>query len=357
MQRTVLMTELVLVILLLISISFLCSLLEAVILSITRPYIQSLLSEGRASGRLLHRLKETINEPISAILTLNTISHTVGAAVSGAIALQIFGSEWMALFSAILTLLILVLSEIIPKTIGAYYWKTLGPLTAYILKVLIIILKPLIIPVNVFSRAIGKKNPAASISRDEIINFIRLGYFQGTINSPEYTIMENLFRLDAIRVKQIMTPRTVVYWLEREATVAEVLRHDGPPQFSRIPLYDPHKNMITGVVMRRDIMDSMANKKTNTKIGSLSAKPEFILENASVYRLFNSFIEKKIQFMAVINEYGDYVGIVTMEDAIETLLGIEIVDEFDPAEDMQKVAQEQGKKRLMKIIKRKQRKQ
>jgi CBS domain containing-hemolysin-like protein len=217
---------------------------------------------------------------------------------------------------------------------------------------MVVLLWPIIAPLNLLSKKISRDNPAASISRDEIINFIRLGYFQGTIASPEYTIMENLFRLETIRIKEIMTPRTVVFWLDQSSTVAEVLKEDGPPRFSRIPLYDGKTNTITGIVLRRDIMDCMANKKTRTKICELAAKPEYVQENARV-PAFQLLIEKKVQLMVVINEYGDYVGVVTMEDAIETLLGVEIVDEFDPAEDMQKVAHDQGKKKLLRNMKKK----
>ncbi len=339
------MIELILIIALLISISFLCSILEAVILSVTRPYIQSLLSGGKKSGQMLHSLKEKIDEPISAILTLNTISHTVGATIAGALALRLFGSEWMAVFSAVLTLLILILSEIIPKTLGAYYWKPLGPASAYILRVLIFILKPLIVPVNFISGLITKNNTAAAISREEMINFIRLGYFQGTINSPEYTVMENLFKLDTIKTRKIMTPRTVVFWLDHESSVENIIKDKIQLQFSRIPLYDPSKNIITGIVMRRDIMDCIAAKKTKTRLAEIAAEPTVIVDSLSVYRLLNHFINSKKQFSIVLNEYGDYVGIATMEDAIETLLGVEIVDEFDTVEDMQKLAEEKMKER------------
>ena len=344
------MIELIVVILFLLAISFMCSILESVILSITRPYIQMLISDHSRTGNLLRQLKENIDQPISAILTLNTISHTVGAAISGAIAIQVFGSEWMAVFSAVLTLLILIFSEIIPKTLGAHYWKQLGPVSAYILKVLIYILKPLIVPVHFISKLFARGDPAAVVSRDEIINYIRLGYFQGAIESPEYKIMENLFMLETIRTREIMTPRTVVFWIDKEWKVDDIVKNNMRLQFSRIPLYDPRNNKITGIVLRRDIMDCIADKKFSTQLSSMAYKPDYVIESISVYRLLNHFIVNKLHFSAILNEFGDYVGIVTMEDAIETLLGVEIVDEFDPAVDMQKVAENIRKRKFKKKI-------
>ncbi len=333
------MLELIIVIIILLAVSFLCSILESVILSITSPYIQTLISNHSKTGKLLSHLKENIDQPISAILTLNTISHTVGAAVSGAIAIELFGSKWMAAFSAILTFVILIFSEIIPKTLGVHYWKQLGPLSAYILKFLIYMLKPLIIPIHFISRLFTKEDPGSIISREEIINYIRLGYFQGLLESPEYNIMENLFLLETIRTRDIMTPRTVVFWLDKDWTVQDIIQNDKHLQFSRIPLYDPRENKITGIVLRRDIMNHIADKKVSVSLRKLAYKPGFVIETITVYKLLNYFITNQLHISVVLNELGDYIGIVTMEDAIETLLGVEIIDEFDTAVDMRKVAE------------------
>lgn len=344
------MLELIIVITLLLAVSFLCSILESVILSITRPYIQTLISRHSRTGKLLSHLKENIDQPISAILTLNTISHTVGAAVSGAIAIELFGSKWMAAFSAILTFLILIFSEIIPKTLGAHYWKELGPLSAYILKFLIYLLKPLIIPIHFVSRLFAKGDPGSIVSREEIINYIRLGYFQGIFESPEYNIMENLFLLETIRTRDIMTPRTVVFWLDKDWTVEDIIKNNERLQFSRIPLYDPRENKITGIVLRRDIMNHIADKKLSAALSKLAYKPNYVIETITVYKLLNHFITNKLHISIVLNEFGDYTGIVTMEDAIETLLGVEIIDEFDPAVDMQQVAEKLRKRKFEKKL-------
>jgi CBS domain containing-hemolysin-like protein len=330
--------EIIIVILALLIISFICSVMEAVILSISRPYIQLLIDRKSRSGRLLLKLKEKIEEPISAILTLNTISHTVGAAVSGALALKIFGSEWMALFSAVLTLLILIFSEIIPKTLGAQYWKQLGPLSAYVLKGMIFILKPFIVPIHLISRLFSRDNPAARISKGEVINYIRIGHLQGVIKSSEFEIVENLFQLQSIRVKEIMTPRTVVFWLNPNQLIENIHKEHGDLQFSRMPLYNAQENTVEGVVLRRDIMNRIVRGKTHIKLKSLAQSPKFVIETISVYRLLNQLISEKAHLAIVINEFGDFTGIVTIEDAIETLLGREIVDESDKVTDMREFA-------------------
>ncbi|MHC4780892.1 MAG: CNNM domain-containing protein, partial [Planctomycetota bacterium] len=265
------MIELSVTVALLLAISFLCSVLESVILSITRPYIQTLVEQGNKAGKLLDHLKGNIEEPITAILTLNTISHTVGAAVSGALALKIFGSTWMALFSAVLTLLILVFSEIIPKTIGAHHWKKLGPLSAVTLKVMIWILKPFIVPMHFMMRVFSKENPADRVSREEILNFIRLGYFQGVIGSPEFKVVENLFGLKCITVAEIMTPRNVAFVLSPGNTVGSLKEMAASLQFSRIPLFEEKDGGVPGVVLRRDIMTRMAKDEFSDTLASFSA--------------------------------------------------------------------------------------
>lgn len=331
------MIELSLVIIGLIAVSFLCSLLESVILSISRPYIQTLIDKNNQSGKLLWRFKNKIEEPITAILTLNTISHTVGAAVSGAMALSIFGSEWMALFSGLLTLLILVFSEIIPKTLGANYWKSLSPLSAYILKFMVIVLKPLIIPVNFLSSLLTKGNPGALVSKAEIYNFIRMGYRQGVLNSPEFNILENVFKLKTIPIKDIMTPKKVTFTLISDETIESANQKRNQIHFSRIPLYDPKSKKITGIVLRRDIFNKVVESQTKISLQSISSPPKFVYENGSTLKLLIDLIANKIHLAVVLNNDSDYSGIVTLEDAIETLLGKEIVDEFDIIDDMRKL--------------------
>jgi CBS domain containing-hemolysin-like protein len=332
------MSQLIAVVFMLLAISFLCSLLEAVLLTMSRPYIQTLIDRKHRSGLTLLRLKERIEEPISAILTLNTIAHTAGATLSGALALQVFGSEWMGLFSAVLTLLVLLLSEIIPKTLGAHYWKGLGPSAAYLLKGMVLFLKPLIVPMNAMSRWLRRGAAVPPMSKEEILNAVRIGYFLGVLQPSEFEIMENLFRLRSVQVKDIMTPRTVTYWLPPDQKICDLFERGQQLSFSRIPLYDAHTNTIEGMVLRRDIMTKVAEQQTDLEIKALARPTEFIIEKMTVYNLLNLLITQGIHLAVVLNEYGDFTGIVTMEDAIETLLGKEIVDEFDEHVDMRELA-------------------
>jgi len=337
------MTQLIVVVFAVLTISFLCSLLEAVLFTMTRPYIQTLIDSKHRSGKTLLRLKERIEEPISAILTLNTIANTVGATVAGALALQVFGSDWMALFSATLAFLVLTFSEIIPKTLGAHYWKILGPFSAYLLKGMVFVLKPLIVPMNAMSRWLRSGAAAPPMSKEEIRNAVRIGYFLGVLQAPEFEIMENLFRLRSVPVKDIMTPRTVTYWLPPDRKIKDLPALSEQPSFSRIPLYDAHENRIEGVVMHRDILTKIVEQQTDLELKALARPPEFIIEKMTVYKLLNILVTQGIHLAVVLNEYGDFTGVVTMEDAVETLLGKEIVDEFDEVVDMRELAR---KKRL-----------
>ena len=300
--------------------------------------LKFLIDRKNRSGRTLLSLKERIEEPISAILTLNTIANTVGATVSGALALQVFGSEWMALFSAALAFLVLTFSEIIPKTLGAHYWKSLGPFSAYMLKGMVLLLKPLIVPMNALSRWLRKGAAVPPMSKEEIRNAVRIGYYMGVLQPSEFEIMENLFRLRSVLVKDIMTPRTVAYWLPPDQKINDLFERRGEISFSRIPLYNAHENTIEGVVMRRDIMTKIAEQQTDLELKALARPPVFIIEKMTVYKLLNLLVSQGIHMAIVLNEYGDFTGIVTMEDAIETLLGKEIVDEYDEVVDMRELA-------------------
>lgn len=340
MQGKIAMTDLILVILGLLSISSLCSLLESVLFSLSRPYIQVLLDREKRSGRILKKMKDEIDEPVAAILTLNTVSHTIGAAISGALAINLFGSRWMGLFSALLTMMILVFSEIIPKTIGARYWKNLSPVSAYMLRGMIIVLKPLIVPMNLISRLFSRGDPGERVSKAEVYNLVRIGYRQGVLDDAEFAIMENLFNLRDFTVEQIMTPRTVVVYLYPDSPLKELQNSAARLGFSRIPLYDSLTNQVTGIVLRRDIMNSIADKKLGRSVKALAVKPRFVPETMSVLKLLTLLVKDQVHMAVVLNEFGDYVGIVTMEDALESLLGVEIVDEFDPVVDMRKLARD-----------------
>lgn len=343
------MISLAAVVLALLAVSFTCSLLEAVLLSVRKPYLEVLVQRKVWAGTRLLRFKEQIDEPISAILTLNTISHTAGAAVAGAIALEILGSRGMGVFTAFLTFLILVLSEIIPKTIGATYWRGLTAITAYLLTAIVWVNKPLYYPVRVVTGFFSQKQPAGNMSKGEILNFLRAGYFQGVIPSSAFRIMENLLKLDSVKVREIMTPRTVVFTLPPDRMTDELAVSGPPLTFSRIPLYDVQEDVVVGLVLRRELMTHVTEKRRNVPLRTLARKVEFIMEKSSVYKLLNLLISTKMHLAVVLSEYGGFVGIVTMEDAIETLLGQEIVDEFDQVEDMRTLAWKESVRRLRKI--------
>jgi len=343
------MIHLLAVVLLVLGVSFTCSLLEAVILSVRTPYLQVLVERKSWAGGRLLRFKENIDEPISAILTLNTISNTLGAAIAGAIAQDLFGARGMAVFTGCLTFLVLVFSEIIPKTLGATFWKALAPIAAYLLTLMAFVARPIYFPVKVVTGWISRQRPDATMSKGEILNLLRAGYFQGVIQSSEFRIMENLLQLDSVKVKEIMTPRTVVFWLPPELGTEQLARDRTPLTFSRIPIYNVQEDTVEGVVLRRDIMSHLAEQREDAPLKSLARPVEFIMEKTSVFKLLNLLIASKTHLAVVLSEYGDFVGIVTMEDAIETLLGQEIVDEFDPVVDMRTLAWKESIRRLKKL--------
>jgi CBS domain containing-hemolysin-like protein len=244
----------------------------------------------------------------------------------------------MALFSTVLAFLVLTFSEIIPKTIGAHYWKSLGPFSAYVLKGMVFLLRPLIVPMNAMSRWLRRGAADPPMSMEEIQSSVRIGYFLGVLHAPEFEIMENLFRLRSVQVKDIMTPRTVTYWLPPDQKIKDLPEPREQPSFSRIPLYDAHENRIEGVVMHRDILTNIVEQQTDLELKALARPPEFIIEKMTVYKLLNLLVSQGIHLAIVLNEYGDFTGIVTMEDAVETLLGMEIVDEYDEVVDMRELA-------------------
>lgn len=339
------MTQLIVIVLSLLSISFICSLLESIVLSVSNPFIETLIERKKRSGFLWRRFKSRINEPIASILTLNTISNTAGAAMAGSLALRVWGSNWVAVFSAALTFAILIFAEIIPKTIGATYWKQLAVPAAWMLKFLIIVLKPVVIPVNALSRLIAARRPYENITREDVISSIRLGHLEGVIESSEFNLVSNIFKLKQIPIRDIMTPRTVVFSLSADQTVGEAFQQSDILQYSRIPLYDKATNQVSGVVLRRDIILKVAEDKKDIPLKSLARTPHYVAETLSCFTLLDRLISKKVHISFIINEYGDYVGIATMEDAIETLLGREIIDESDRVVDMRKLARQRLKNR------------
>jgi len=321
-------------------VSFLCSILEAVLLSITPSYIGS-LPEGKFK-QTLEVLKKDIDTSISAILILNTIAHTMGAAGVGAEAVRIFGIEWQSLIAVVLTLLILYFSEIIPKTIGANFWRELAKPTAYIIQILIRVLLPFLWISRFITNRI-KKSEDNGPTREEIAAMAEIGEENGILEEKEGQLIENLLKLKQIKIKEILTPRSVVFTLNGEQTIESALTEEDLLIYSRIPVYKKSTHHIVGLVFSRDILKSVSmQEQIHQPIESIMQPIFRVPEDMPVYFLLDKFLNRKEHLFLVHDSYRQYSGIVTLEDAIETLLGREIIDEADKVEDMQKYALEKA---------------
>jgi putative hemolysin len=321
------MSALLLVVFLALAFSFLCSILESVLLSITHSYVGVLQDRRSRAGQLLAGMREHIDEPIAAILTLNTIAHTVGAAVGGALAFQVFGSEWIALFSAGLTLAILIFSEILPKTLGATYWQALAPPVAYILRILIVLLKPVLVPLAWFNRLIsprGDRQP--KVSRAELEVLAEIGRKEGTIDEEEWQVVTNVINLDQVRVDQIMTPRTRIVAVSVGAGLEGAKRAFLEQGHSRLPVYGDSLDDIVGVVLARDVW--RAREEGVTDLRSVLRDARFVPEGKPVEALIREMRTERLNMAIVVDEYGGTAGLVTLEDLIEEIVG-EIQDEHE----------------------------
>ncbi len=321
------MTTLLLVVGISLGISFICSILEAVLLSISHSHVAILQERGDPAGNLLARMRANIDEPIAAILTLNTIAHTVGASMGGAIALEVFGNRWIALFSAILTLLILVLSEILPKTLGATYWRVLAPQVAWVLRWMILLMKPILIPLALFNRLITPRGEKGStVSRAELEVLAEIGRREGTIDEEEWQVMTNVMNLDEVRVGQVMTSRTQIVAVGVDATLAEAQRVMLDDGHLRLPVYEGSIDRVVGVLLARDLWKA-ANEGV-TDLRDVIREPTFVPESKLVEDLIREMRTLRIKMAIVLDEYGGTAGVVTLEDLIEEIVG-EIQDEHE----------------------------
>ncbi len=319
-------------------ISFLCSVMESVLLSTTLSFLKVKEEEGHKSASLFIRLKNNVDKPLSAILSLNTIAHTVGAAGVGAQATKIFGDIYFGVISGILTLLILVFSEIIPKTIGARYWRRLALVSGIIINTMVIVTYPLVIMLNYLTRLFSGKTPSLPMSREEISAMAKIGTKQGILEEKENRIIQNLVQLKSVKVSEIMTPRVVVTVADCNMFLKEFLKKKEFLYYSRIPIYSKNKENITGFVFRQTVFEKLAEKKTNLKLRDISREIVVTHEFQTVMSLWETMLIKREHLALIVDEYGGMAGIVTMEDIIETLLGLEIVDERDRIIDMQEYA-------------------
>ncbi|RLC10840.1 MAG: hemolysin [Deltaproteobacteria bacterium] len=328
--------------------SFFCSIAEAVLLSVTSPYIASLEQKGKRSGKLLHGLKDDINRPLAAILTLNTIAHTVGAVGAGAQAAAVFGNEAVGMASAILTLLILIFSEIIPKTLGANYWRQLAPVLVRPIRYLVLLLYPFVL----LSQMLTSSSNASGLkgfSREEFTAMADIGAQEGQLAVKESRILKNLFRLRSSKIKNIMTPRIVVFALQENLTIAEFFEQHHQTPFSRIPIYNNDRDDITGFVLKDDIILAQARDMQNSQLHKFRRDIKAVPSTNTVSELFEYLLDSREHIVLVVDEYGGMEGIVTLEDVVETLLGLEIVDEADKTVDMQALARALWEKRARRI--------
>jgi CBS domain containing-hemolysin-like protein len=340
---------LVLYVALAIGVSFLCSMMEAVLLSVTPSYVAALEREGSAVGERLHQFKENVDRPLAAILSLNTIAHTVGAAGVGAQAAIVFGEAYTGIVAAVLTLLILVLSEIIPKTLGAVYWRTLTPSIVHMLTATIILMWPLVKLSQGITRLLSQEEDETAFSREEFTAMAELGEEEGVFEEKESRILRNLFRFNSLRVKDVMTPRTVIFNLPEDTTIGEVVEEHDEFRFSRIPVYDDDPDDITGYVLKDEMLLRAAQEEFDVSLEEMSRDILVVHETLPLPDLLERLLDRLEHIALVVDEYGGVAGVVTMEDVVETLLGLEIVDEADSVEDMQALARKQWFRRAREL--------
>ncbi len=333
-------------------ISAMCSVLESALLSTPISYVTTLESKNHPKAKRLRLYKDDIDRPISAILTLNTIANTAGAALVGAQATQVFGNAYVGLASAVFTLLILIFSEIIPKTIGAEYWRNIILPASSIIRVLIFITYPLVLLLEWITGLVTSDKRPAAVSREEVSAIVTAGAEEGVLEKKENKMIQHLLKLDEITAEEIMTPSVVVDLVNEKMTVRDFYKKEEYSKHSRIPVYTDTDDYVSGYVLRQAVLERLAEDKFNTKLSELARPILTFEEETPVSEIWESLLEKKEQISAIIDEYGGFRGLVTMEDVIETMLGFEIVDERDSVVDMQELAIQQWQKQKRKIHRR-----
>ena len=322
------------------AISFLCSVLEATLMSTPISYITLREEEGYKPASQFKKFKTESSRPIAAILSLNTIANTIGAAGVGRQATILFGSVWFGVITAIVTVLILVFSEIIPKTIGTSYWKKLMGFATAALKVLVFIMFPIVFLVEKLTKLIAPKDAEVSVSRDELAAMAGVAEEEGDLEQDESTIIQNLINMDEVTAYDVMTPRVVSAIAPESMTLREFHHDERYQHHSRIPVYSDNDEYITGYILRMEALQLMADDKFDRTLGSIKRDIPSFSEDKPLDEIWDEMLAKDEQIAVVINEYGSFQGILTLEDVIETLLGSEIVDEQDTVRDMQQLARD-----------------
>ena len=330
-------------------ISFLCSLLEATLMSTPLSYVTMREEEGYKPAVKFKQYKQESSRPIAAILSLNTIANTIGAAGVGQQATIVFGSAWFGVVSAITTILILVFSEIIPKTIGTTRWKSLMGFTTVVLTGLIYLLYPVVRLVELLTNLISPKEPDTMVSREEVSAMANVAEEGGDLEEDENTIIQNLINMDEVIASDAMTPRVVCDIAPETMTAKQFFKDKRYLHHSRIPVYDKDEEYITGYILWMEAVQLMAEDKFDVTLGSIRREIQSFPKDKPLDEIWDVMIEKDEQISVIIDEYGCFQGILTLEDVIETLIGDEIVDEMDTVRDMQQLARDKWKKIAKKL--------
>jgi CBS domain containing-hemolysin-like protein len=340
------MLELVLAVTLAITLSAMCSLFEAVLYSVPLSQIESMVQQGRPAGGILKRLRKNVDRPITAILTLNTIANTAGAAVAGAAAVTVFGHAQLVYFSVIFTLAILFLSEVLPKTAGVVYSRPLSAVIARPLQLLVWLCAPIVWLVGFATRLMFRAGPGPAVSEEELIMMARLGLESGAIEAEEADVIQNILGLGRKIAREVMTPRSVTLSLHTDTTAKEA--RDDPRIFahSRLPVHDESSDDVVGLVLRRNILAEVADNRGEVKVGELMSPVHFVGDTTPLDQLLRLFLERRQHLFVVIDEHGGVGGIVTLEDVLEEILGREIMDESDEVADMRQLAHQRRERIL-----------
>jgi len=328
--------------------SFLCSIWEAALLSITPAFAEIKFQENSTFGKRLKAFKDNIDRPLAAILTLNTLAHTLGAIGVGAAATKEWpNNEFLTglVVPGVMTLVILILSEIIPKTLGANYWEKLSGFTVNSLHWIIILLWPLIWLTQLITKRLKKDKSKSVFSRADFLAMADIGSKEGALKQGESRIIQNLLKFNTILAKDIMTPRTVAKVANEETLIGDFYAENKKLRFSRVPIFKDSKDHITGFILKDELLSSIINEEGNLSLGTIKRDIQIVNETFPIPDLFNKLMESREHIALVVDEFGGMAGIVTMEDLIETLLGMEIVDEFDNVDDMQTLARKNWERR------------
>jgi CBS domain containing-hemolysin-like protein len=312
-----------------IAILFICFVLEAVLLSITPSYITTLKDENPKAAKRIKALKDKVDQPLAAILSLNTIAHTAGAAGVGAQAASLFGDTAVGIASAVMTLLVLLFSEIIPKTLGANHWRTLAPYVASVLVWLVAILKPFVWMSDMVTRLFSEKQDEGKYLRSEIEALAVMGRQAGVLHKNESEIIQGLLQFKHTKLRSILTPRKQLFRIHKDMTVEEFCRVHGSVSYSRILIYDNDNDDIIGFVLKSDVMLAPHRVRPDFKVAKMVKPIYTVSENMSLPRLFRNMLERRVHISLVVDEYGDVQGVVSLEDLLESLLQVNILDEQD----------------------------